>query len=61
MYQAVAGGYLFRSKVFEVPEAASQPLKLYTVYQAACQNKNTAINFFIDFIYDDVLALSRVD
>lgn len=61
MFNAVAGGYIFRSKVFDLPEAATYPLKLYSVFTGSAMIKNTAFNSFIDFIYDDILSMSRVD
>ena len=32
--QAIGGGYLFRSGVFEVPEAATVPLKIFSIFTA---------------------------
>eukprot|EP00347_Sterkiella_histriomuscorum_P005336 403357003 len=61
IFNAVAGGYLLRSKVFEVPEAATNPLKLYGIFQASVVIKQSAFTFFTDYIYDDVLSMSRVD
>ncbi|CDW81560.1 UNKNOWN [Stylonychia lemnae] len=61
IYNAVAGGYLFRSKCFEVPEAATNPLKIYAIFQASVMVKQSAFNFFTDFVYDDVLSMSQVD
>ena len=57
----MAGGYLFRSKIFEVPEAATNPLKLYAIFHASVALKQSGFQFFADFIYDDVLSMSRVD
>jgi len=58
---AVAGGYLFRSRIFEVPEAATNPLKLYSIFQATVAVRQSGFQCFADFIYDDVLSMSRVD
>ena len=59
---AVGGGYLFRnSGILTVPEAAASPLKIFAVYRAASQNSISAVNSFLEYVYNDVVALTKVD
>ena len=58
----VGGGYLFRnSGILNVPEAAASPLKIFAVYRAISQNNIAAVTGFLEYVYNDVLALTKVD
>jgi hypothetical protein len=58
---AIGGGYLFRNNIFEVPEVATTPLKIYQIFKASAVSRMTVAGLFIDHIYDDILSLSRID
>jgi len=57
----IGGGYLLRNHFFEVPEIATCPLKLFAIFKPTTYNRQVGMNFFADYIYDDILSLSRVD
>jgi hypothetical protein len=59
---AVGGGYLFRNDgILNVPESAANPLKIFSIFHVQTSNRMSAVTCFLDYIYDDVLSLSRVD
>jgi hypothetical protein len=61
VHHAISGGYLFRNNIFDVPEVGTTPLRIYSIYQPTVINQTIGINFFIDYLFDDVLQMSRVD
>jgi hypothetical protein len=46
IHHAIAGGYLLRNNLFEVPEVATTPLKIYGIYKPTVMNRQTGIQFF---------------
>lgn len=59
---AIGGGYLFRNDgIIKVPEGATRGLKVYAVYRAQTMNRSAAVQSFLDYMYNDIVSLSKVD
>lgn len=58
---AIGGGYLFKSKFFPVAECATVPLRLTAIFSPIVGNQQTGFKFFLDFVHDDILSLTRID
>jgi|LauGreDrversion4_2_1035121.scaffolds.fasta_scaffold50287_1 hypothetical protein len=59
---AVGGGYLFRNEgILNIPEGTTTPLKIYGVMHIVSQKSDSSLSYFSDYVYNDVITLSRID